>query len=109
MRADAVVVLDESTRVPLGIITLPDVVRRIAIETNSLNMIVQTVGLGHLATVLPRTIAATQADLHWLPLLPELPRHTIALITHRGAYKSAASWAFEEMAEEWSNTRSPIE
>lgn len=82
---------------------------RIAIETNSLNMIVQTVGLGHLATVLPRTIAATQADLHWLPLLPELPRHTIALITHRGAYKSAASWAFEELAEEWSNARSPIE
>jgi CBS domain-containing protein len=29
MRADAVVVLDADSRVPLGIVTLPDVVRRI--------------------------------------------------------------------------------
>jgi LysR family cyn operon transcriptional activator len=80
---------------------------RIAIETNSLNMIVQTVGLGHLATVLPRSIADTQPGLHCLPLLPELPRHTIALIGHRGAYKSAACWAFEELAAEWSDARLP--
>lgn len=78
---------------------------RIAIETNSLNMIVQTVGLGHLATVLPRSIAATQPGLQWLPLLPELPSHTIALISHRGAYKSAACVAFEELAAEWSLAR----
>jgi hypothetical protein len=32
MRADAVVVVDRGSRVPLGIITLHDVVRRIAIE-----------------------------------------------------------------------------
>lgn len=68
-------------------------------------MIVQTVGLGHLATVLPRSIAETQPGLHWLPLLPELPNHTIALISHRGAYKSAACMAFEELAAEWSLAR----
>jgi CBS domain-containing protein len=51
MRADAVVVLDESTRVPLGIITLPDVVRRIAIEGCDLQAPIAAVMTSGLITV----------------------------------------------------------
>jgi CBS domain-containing protein len=51
MRADAVVVLDESTRVPLGIITLPDVVRRIAIEGGDLQAPIAAVMTSGLITV----------------------------------------------------------
>jgi LysR family transcriptional regulator, cyn operon transcriptional activator len=77
----------------------------IAVETNSLNMIVQTVALGRLVTVLPSSIANSQPGLFSVPLLPELPHHTIALICHKGSYKSAACAAFGAMATEWSAGR----
>ncbi len=51
MRADAVVVLDERTRVPLGIMTLPDVVRRIAIEGGDLQAPIAAVMTSGLITV----------------------------------------------------------
>jgi len=77
----------------------------IAIETNSLSMIVQTVGLGRLVTVLPNSIASAHAGLFSVPLLPELPHHTIALICHKGAYKSTACEAFGHLALQWSEAR----
>ena len=73
----------------------------IAIETNSLNMLVQTASLGRLVTILPGSISDAQSGLHAVPLLPELPHHAIALICHKGAYKSAAALAFGEMASQW--------
>lgn len=78
---------------------------RIAVETNSLNMIVQTVGLGRLATVLPNSIACAQSGLYSVPLMPALPHHTVALICHKGSYKSPACQAFGELAAEWSSGR----
>ncbi|MDP2824294.1 MAG: transcriptional regulator CynR [Sulfuritalea sp.] len=81
---------------------------RIVIETNSLSMIVQSVSLGRLVTVLPTTIACTQSGLFAVPLLPELPHHTIALICSKGAYKSPACRAFGNLASEWNFGRCPV-
>jgi LysR family cyn operon transcriptional activator len=83
------------------------IVPRIAIETNSLSMIVQSVGLGRLVTVLPTTIACTHPGLYAVPLLPELPHHTIALICSKGAYKSPACQAFANLAAGWNFARCP--
>jgi LysR family cyn operon transcriptional activator len=74
---------------------------RIAMETNSLSVIVEMVRYGRLATVLPKAIACTQYGLFSVMLLPELPHHTITLICHKGAYKSPACQAFAQLAEEW--------
>lgn len=81
---------------------------RIAVETNSLSMMVQSVGLGRLVTVLPTTIACTQPGLYAVPLLPELPHHTIALIGPKGTYRSPACRAFGKLAAEWNFGRSPV-
>jgi LysR family cyn operon transcriptional activator len=81
---------------------------RIAVETNSLSMIIQSVMLGHLVTILPTTIACTQSGLYAVPLHPELPNHTIALIGPNGTYKSPACRAFGKLAAEWNFGRSPV-
>jgi len=62
MRADAVVVLDEGSRMPLGIITLQDVVRRIAIESGDLQAPIATVMTSGLITV-PADGSAHQASV----------------------------------------------
>ena len=80
----------------------------IVVETNSLGMIVQSVGLGRLVTVLPTTMACTHAGLYAVPMLPELPDHTIALICSRGTYKSPACRAFRIMASEWTFGSGPV-
>lgn len=81
---------------------------RIVVETNSLSMIVQSVGLGRLVTVLPTTIACTHPGLYAVPMRPELPDHTIALICSKGTYKSPACRAFGAMASEWNFGRCPV-
>lgn len=50
-RTDAVVVVDEASRVPLGIVTLRDVLRRIAIESGDLEAPVAVVMTGGLITL----------------------------------------------------------
>ncbi|MBL8393572.1 MAG: CBS domain-containing protein [Candidatus Accumulibacter sp.] len=62
VRADAVVVVDENSRVPLGIITLHDVVRRIAIEACDLQAPVAAVMTSGLITV-PADGTAHQASV----------------------------------------------
>lgn len=81
---------------------------RISVETNSLSMMVQSVRLGRLITVLPTTIACTLPRLYAVPLIPELPHHTIALIGPQGSYKSPACRAFGKLAAEWNFGRAPI-
>lgn len=81
----------------------------VAIETNSLSMIVQSVSLGRLVTVLPTTIACTQPGLFAVPLLPALPHHTIALICSKDAYKSPACRAFGALAAGWNFAGCPAE
>ncbi len=77
----------------------------IAVETNSLSVIMEMVHLGRVATVLPQAIACAHGSLHPLMLLPELPHHTITLICRKGAYKSPACLAFGNLASEWSARR----
>jgi LysR family cyn operon transcriptional activator len=78
---------------------------QIGMETNSVNVIVEIVRLGKLATILPDTIACSQRGLHPVMLLPELPHHSITLICRKGTYKSPACQAFGELAMEWSTSR----
>lgn len=81
---------------------------RVVIETNSISMIIQSVCLGRVITVLPTTIACTQPGLFAVPLRPELPHHTIALIgPPKDAYKSPACRAFGALASEWNFGRCP--
>ncbi|MGA9164124.1 MAG: transcriptional regulator CynR [Thiobacillus sp.] len=77
----------------------------IAMEATSLSVIVEIVRLGRLATILPDTIACSQHGLYSIPLLPELPRHTITLICRKGSHKSPACQAFAELAAEWTTGR----
>lgn len=77
----------------------------IAMEATSLSAIIEIVRLGRLATILPETIACSQHGFHSVPLLPELPRHTISLICRKGTYKSPACRAFGELAAEWTAGR----
>ena len=79
----------------------------IAMETNSLSVIVEIVRLGRFATVLPETIAQAQHGLDPIMLIPQLPHHTITLICHKDAYKSPASLAFTKLAEDWRDGRKP--
>lgn len=81
---------------------------RIALETNSLGVLVELVRLGRLATILPKAIACSQCGLHPVMLLPELPHHTITLVCRKGAYKSPACVAFAELASEWSALRCQV-
>lgn len=74
---------------------------RIAMEANSLSVIIEIVRLGRLATVLPNSIACAQHGLRPVMLLPELPHHTITLICRKGAYKSPACRAFVDLAAYW--------
>ena len=83
------------------------VIPRIAVETNSLSMIVQSVGLGRLVTILPTTIACVHPGLYAVPLFPELPHHTIALIGPKDTYKSPACRAFGKLAADWNFGRGP--
>ncbi|MDP1633081.1 MAG: transcriptional regulator CynR [Gallionellaceae bacterium] len=72
----------------------------IAVETNSPSVLVQSVNLGRFATILPNTMAR-QAGLRTVPLLPDLPHHTVALLCSNGAYKSPACRAFGNLAANW--------
>lgn len=77
----------------------------ITMEATSLSVIIELVRYGKLASVLPNTISCAHHGLHSIPLLPELPHHTISLICRKGAHKSPACKAFAELAAEWSAAR----
>ena len=78
---------------------------RIAIETNSLSVIIEMIQLGAHATVLPTSIIEAQNGLYSIKLSPELPRKAITLIYRKDAYKSPACLAFSELASDWSKRR----
>ncbi len=80
----------------------------ISMEATSLSVIIEIVRLGRLATILPDTIACAQHGLQSIPLLPELPRHTISLICRKGAYKSPACQTFAQLAAEWTAQRCKV-
>jgi LysR family cyn operon transcriptional activator len=83
-----------------------DIAPHIAIETNSLNVIIEMIQVGRLATVLPSSIVATQCGLYPILLSPEMPSKAITMICRERGYKSPACRAFTELALYWSAHRS---
>jgi len=79
---------------------------RIAMETNSLSVIIEMIQVGPLATVLPKSIVRTQCGLYSISLSPEPPRKAISIISRRNGYKSPACIAFTALASDWSSRRS---
>jgi len=75
----------------------------VAIETDSLNVIIEMVQHGSLTTVLPKTIVHNLQKIHPIIPSPEMPNKAITVICRREGFKSAASIAFLEMAREWAN------
>ncbi|MCX5199926.1 transcriptional regulator CynR [Streptomyces sp. NBC_00237] len=73
----------------------------IAVEANSLNVLVEVVGRGALATVLPEPLAAGDDRLHRVRVEPAPPSRTAALLLRESAYRSAAARAFEERMAGW--------
>ncbi|HHJ36732.1 MAG TPA: transcriptional regulator CynR [Gammaproteobacteria bacterium] len=77
----------------------------IAIETNSLNVIIEMVQFGQLATILPNSIVRSQCGLHAITPSPELPQKAVTLITRKEGYKSPACKAFSALASDWASRR----
>lgn len=77
-------------------------------EVTSLSVILELVRLGHLVTVLPRTLVCAQHGSQPISLLPELPRHTICLLCRKDGYKSPACRAFGALALTWATERCPL-
>lgn len=81
------------------------IVPHVAIETNSVSVIIEMVQSGRLATVLPNSIVDAQTGLCGIGLIPAMPRKAITLISRRAGYKSPACTAFAELAAAWSAQR----
>jgi LysR family transcriptional regulator, cyn operon transcriptional activator len=65
-----------------------------AVETNSVGGIVAIVQDSGLATILPEAVAQDRDALHAIELRPAAPSRSVALLSRRGAYRSAAARAF---------------
>ncbi|MGH8736226.1 MAG: transcriptional regulator CynR [Burkholderiales bacterium] len=70
----------------------------IALETNSVGVILDIVRHGRLVTVLPNMIVNDQDGLYSISMQPELPHHTITMVCRKGTHKSAACRAFGNLA-----------
>lgn len=77
----------------------------IAIETDSLSVIIEMVRLGKFATVLPISIIENHNGLYPIEINPKLPRKAITLISQKGIYKSPSCLAFAKLASTWSSQR----
>ncbi|MEX5509597.1 transcriptional regulator CynR [Pseudomonas paralactis] len=70
---------------------------RIAMQANSISAIIEIVRNTPLATVLPQALAEAQTGLRAVIIDPPLPQRTAALLSRKGAYRSAACRAFVEL------------
>ncbi|HFD81536.1 MAG TPA: transcriptional regulator CynR, partial [Gammaproteobacteria bacterium] len=78
---------------------------RVAVNTNSLSVIIELIQFGSLATVIPESIVRTQCGLYSIALTPEMPRKAVSLICRKGGYKNPASVAFTQLAADWASRR----
>ncbi|MDE2088671.1 MAG: transcriptional regulator CynR [Gammaproteobacteria bacterium] len=78
---------------------------RVAMETDSLSVIIEMIQVGSLATVLPTNIVHGQCGLYAIPVSPELPRKAITVICRKDGYKSPACRAFTALASDWATHR----
>lgn len=74
---------------------------QIAIETNSVSVILELVQSGRLATILPKSIIDSWSNLQSIKLEVNLPQHAVSLIWHRYGYINPACAAFIELATNW--------
>ncbi|MET3133052.1 LysR family cyn operon transcriptional activator [Oxalobacteraceae bacterium GrIS 1.11] len=72
---------------------------QIALESNSPSALAAIVGRGRLVTILPNAITRGHPALKAVALQPPLPQRTVALLSRRGAYPSAAARAFCRLAQ----------
>lgn len=70
----------------------------VAIEANSVGMVMEIVRRTTLSTLLPAAIAAQNPDLSAVSLNPGLLKRTAVLLRRKGAYQSAALRAFADLA-----------
>lgn len=82
-----------------------DIAPRIAIETDSLSVLIEMIQVGALATVLPSTIVRNQCGMYAIPVAPALPRKAISVICRNTEYKSPACIAFTALAADWASRR----
>jgi LysR family cyn operon transcriptional activator len=78
---------------------------RIAMETDSLSVIIEMTQVGPLATILPETIIRTQCGLYSITTSPEIPRKAITVICRKNGYKSPSCRAFLALASDWATRR----
>jgi len=74
---------------------------RIAIETDSLSVIIEMVQHSPYGTVLPKSIIQAQCGIYPIVLAPAVPAQAVTLITRNHGYSSAASIAFSRLAMDW--------
>ena len=78
------------------------VLPHIAIETDSLSVIIQMVQNSPYGT---KSIVQTQCGIHPINLVPNLPTQSISLLTRAGSYLSPATVAFAKVAVDWAVDR----
>jgi DNA-binding transcriptional LysR family regulator len=80
---------------------------RIAMETNSIQVLIEIVRRTPLATVLPDAIAHQHPHLSPVALDPPFPTRIVTLLTREGAYQSAANRAFSDLTHEYVRAHLP--
>ena len=78
---------------------------RVSVESNSLNVIIEFIQAGTLATILPRYIVSSQYGIHSINLSPQLPTKAITLSFRKSGYTSPACKVFKKLAIEWALKR----
>lgn len=78
---------------------------RIAVETNSVQALIEIVRRTPIATVLPDAITHDHPHLHPVPLEPALPARTVALLRRGSGYRSAAARAFTRLTHDLVSAR----
>tara|TARA_B100001996_G_C18658149_1_gene592000 strand:+ start:455 stop:1378 length:924 start_codon:yes stop_codon:yes gene_type:complete len=81
---------------------------KVAMEANSLNVIIQFIQGGTIATILPKTIVDSQVGLNPVILSPKLPTKAITLSYRKEGYTSPACRAFKDLASKWASPNNKI-
>tara|TARA_B110000238_G_C16131261_1_gene441541 strand:+ start:1815 stop:2726 length:912 start_codon:yes stop_codon:yes gene_type:complete len=77
----------------------------IAIDTNSLSVIIDIIQNCPLATILPLSIVQKHGWLYAIKVVPDLPLKKITLISREHGHHNPASIAFRELATHWAGSR----
>ncbi len=76
----------------------------IAMQANSISVLLKIVGRGKVATLLPGALHYEHRDLKYIVLEPRFPARTVALLRRKGAYRTATETAFSATLKEMLET-----